>query len=76
VHNGAAHPAATPAVNADTTYDQANAEYDYNTGTAWNPTNLAACEAAIQTFEKEAKAIHYYWLVKTWSSGGLSSHRN
>jgi len=76
VASGSTHPTQpTPAVDADTTYDQTNAEYDYNT-TPWTPSNLAGCEADTLTMETEAKLIHYYWLVKTWSSGGLGSHRN
>lgn len=76
VEAGTTHPTLpTPASGADTTYDQTNAEFDYNT-TPWTPTNLAGCETDTLAFEAEAELIHYYWLVKTWSSGGTSSHRN
>ena len=74
--SGNAHPTLpTPAVGTDTAYDQTNAEFDYNT-TPWVPTNAAGCETDALTMETEAKLIHYYWLVKVWSSGGLGSHRN
>lgn len=54
VETGTTHPTLpTPAADKDTTYDQTNAEFDYNT-TPWTPTNLAGCEADTLTFETEA----------------------